>query len=137
MGDRRVVHGDGDDLVVDPLVVAHEEPADRPSPHDRERHDRLLHEDEHVQRVAVARVRLRDEAVVGRVMHRRVEDAIEHQEPGLLVQLVLALRPLRDLDDDGEEGVPIVGEENVMKRVGHGCILGFRSAGWVSEARAG
>jgi hypothetical protein len=48
-------------------------------------------------------VRLRDEAVVGRVVNRRIQNAVEHEQPGALVELVLELGSLRDLDHCGDE----------------------------------
>src|SRR5437867_2258773 len=58
--ERRIVDGDRHDLVVDALVVTHPEPAYRPGAHDGERMHRLLHQDENVERIPVARMRLRD-----------------------------------------------------------------------------
>jgi hypothetical protein len=62
--------------------------------HDRQRVHRFLAEHERVERIAVVAVGARDEAVVGGIVHRAVEHAIEPQQPGLLVQLVLVLAAL-------------------------------------------
>ena len=96
------MHAHRDDLVVDALLVAHPHHADGARLDDRQRVDRLLAEHQRIERVAVVAERARDEAVVGRIVHGAVEHAIESQEAGLLVQLVLVLASLRDLDDDGE-----------------------------------
>jgi hypothetical protein len=68
--------------------------------HDREGHDRLLAEDERVERVAVVTEASGNEPVVGRVVHRAEKDAIEPQQPALLIELVLVLTPHRHFDDD-------------------------------------
>jgi hypothetical protein len=79
----------------------------------------LLAEDEHVQRVTVVAERPRQETVVRRVVHRRVQDAIEPQQAGRLVQLVLHLRALRDLDHGVEVALDVLAELDVVPRV-HG-----------------
>jgi hypothetical protein len=61
IGVRRVVNADGHDLVVDPLFVAHAHDANRPRFDDGQRIDRLLPEDEHVERVAIVAERPRNE----------------------------------------------------------------------------
>ena len=63
---------------------------------------RLRADDQHVQRVAVVAVGAGDEAVVGRVVRRRVKDAVEYDKPGFLVELVLLLAALGYLDDCDE-----------------------------------
>jgi hypothetical protein len=75
------------------------ENADRPDVDAAAGEGRLGDEDERVERVAVFAERPLDEAVVRRVGHRGEESAVEHHPPGLLVELVLVPRPLRDLDD--------------------------------------
>ena len=50
--------------------------------------------------VAVAGERALDEAVVEVVVDRRREDAVEPEDAGLLVELVLVAAAARDLDDD-------------------------------------
>jgi hypothetical protein len=99
---RRIVDAHGDDLVVGALVD-HAQPAERARAHDRQRLDRLLHQDEDVERIAVLGVGPRDEAVVRGVVHGRVEDAIEAQEARRLVDLVLEVRAAGDLDQRGHE----------------------------------
>jgi hypothetical protein len=88
------------DLVIDPFLVAHAHHADRAGLDDGERIDGLLAEHERVERIPVVAVGARDEAVVGRVVHRAVEDAVEAQQPCLLIELVLVLAAFGNLDDD-------------------------------------
>jgi hypothetical protein len=102
VGERRIAHADGDDLVVDSLFVAHPHHADGAGLDDGQRIHRLLAEHQRIERVPVVAVGARDEAVVGRIVHGAVEDAIQPQEAGLLVQLVLVLAALLNLDDDGK-----------------------------------
>ena len=53
------------------------------------------------QRVAVAGQRVRDEAVIAGIAHRRVEEAVDDQRAGFLVHLVFdRLAADRHLDDD-------------------------------------
>src|SRR5262249_21137706 len=63
-----------------------------------------LSEDERVERIAVVAVGARDEPVIGRIVDAAVEHAIEPEQPGLLVQLVLVHAPLRDLHDHRKRG---------------------------------
>jgi len=55
---------------------------------------------ERVERVTVLAERVLDEAVVGRVAHRREEAPVEHDPAHLGVELVLVARAGRDLDVD-------------------------------------
>src|SRR5438309_903613 len=50
----------------------------------------------------VAHPRVRNEAIVGRVGHRRVEGAVELDDAGVDVELVLVAAPLWDLDERGQ-----------------------------------
>jgi hypothetical protein len=81
-------------------LVEHRHHAERTRAHDYERGNRLLHRDEGVERVVVVTERPRNEAVVGRPDHRRVQDTVDAQQPGLLAKLVVDLAALGDLDDD-------------------------------------
>jgi len=87
--ERRIVDAHRDDLVVAALVVGHPQPAERPGTHDGERLDRLLHEDQDIERITVVGVGARDEPVVRRVVDGAVQHAIEPQEACGLVYLVL------------------------------------------------
>src|SRR5918997_4764440 len=93
-----VFEGDADDLLVVLAVVDHVHHAYGPNDQKAQRLDGLLHEHEHVERVAVVAQGPGNKPVVGRVVDGRVEDAVYLQEPRGLVQLVLHLRALGDLD---------------------------------------
>ena len=67
--------------------------------------DRLLAEHQRIERVAIVAEGPRDEAVVGRIVDGAVQHAIETQQAGLLVQLVLVLAALRNFDDDRERAL--------------------------------
>src|SRR5256886_16473715 len=84
---------------------------------DAERHHRLLTEHKHVERVAVLAVGLREEAVVRRVVHGRVQHAVQPQQARALVELVLHLRALGDLDDRAEVMLDVVAQLDVVPRV--------------------
>ena len=83
-----------------PFLVAHPHHADGARLDDRQRMHRLLPEHQRVERIAVVAERARDEAVVGGIVHGAVQHAVEPQQAGLLVQLVLVLAALRNFDDD-------------------------------------
>ena len=92
--------GHADDLLVRALLVRHVEDADRPDADPAAGERRVADEHERVERVAVLGERALDEAVVGRVAHRREEPAVEDDPAELVVVLVLVARPARDLDED-------------------------------------
>jgi hypothetical protein len=87
------VRADGDDLVVDALVVAHAHDADRARRDDAQRVHGALLQHEHVEGVAVVAVGARDEAVVGRVVHRAEQHAVEAEEAVSLSTSYLFLLP--------------------------------------------
>src|SRR5215212_4132704 len=74
---------------VDALLVPHPHHADAAGLDDSQRIYRLLTEHQYVQRIAIVTVGPRNESVISRVVHRAVEDAVQPQQTGLLVQLVL------------------------------------------------
>ena len=94
---------DGDQLRVDARFVGHLQHAERACANHRARQQRERRDDQHVDRVAVARQRLRNEAVVGRIAHARADEAVDDEQAHVLVRFVfdrIALR--RDFDDDVE-----------------------------------
>ena len=95
-----IAHADGDDFVVDPLLVAHAHDADGARLDDRQGLHGFLGQHQRVERIPVVAERARDETVVGRIVDRAVEHAIETEEARLLVQLVLVGAAFRHLDDD-------------------------------------
>jgi hypothetical protein len=123
VAEGRVADADGDDLVVDPLVVAHSHQADGARLDDGQRVDGILAEHQRVQRIAVIAEAARDEAVVGGIVDGAVKDAVQAEEARLLVQLVLVLAALRNLDDDGKGTVNLmIVDVDVMPGM-HGTLL--------------
>ena len=114
---RRIVDAHRDDLVVAALVVDHPQPADRARVDDRERLDRLLHQHEDVERVVVLAVGARDEPVVRRVVDGAVQHAIEPQQAGRLVDLVLEVRAARNLDHRRQPRREVGGKLDVVDRM--------------------
>jgi hypothetical protein len=87
-------------LVVATRLVGHLEHGDRPCLDDAPGEHRLGQQHQRVQRVAVLAERVLDEPVVGRIAKGRVEVAIQLDPAGVVVDLVLVARALRDLDDN-------------------------------------
>ena len=79
---RGSCRGDAHDLVVRPLLVGHAEHADGPTGDQAARERRLAQQDECVQRVAVLAEGVLDEAVVGRVLGRGEQRAVEADPTG-------------------------------------------------------
>src|SRR5512137_938221 len=131
----RVVGGDGDQLVVLSLVVPHPHHADDLGLHDGERDDVLLAVDQDVERVPVVAVGAGHEPVVGRVVDRAEEDAVDAEQAARLVQLVLHLRSGGDLDDGRDGLLHVPGEDHVVPGVeGHSDLRAAR--GWSGQPRS-
>ena len=81
-------------------LVAHLKDTYRSCPDVAAGKDRLVHEHEHVERVAVTGKRLGDEAVVLWIASGSEQRAVEPDVAGLVVELVLVARILRDLNND-------------------------------------
>jgi hypothetical protein len=96
----RIGEGDAQGLEVEPLLVAHLEPADRPRPDVAAGEGRLVDDEECVRVVAVVGARPLDETVVEVVEDGGREDPVEAEDARLLVELVLVPAASRDLDDD-------------------------------------
>src|SRR5688500_10138678 len=94
----RIVTRNGEDLVVRLAAVEHHQHADRPYIDLAPGKGRLVHEHEDVARVAILVQRSRDEAVITGIVHRGVEHAVEAQQAGVLVELVLVATAGGDLD---------------------------------------
>jgi hypothetical protein len=81
-------------------VVRHLEHADRPHGDDGTGDDGPGIGDQDVTGIAVLGERVRDEAVVPGVAHRRIEEAVDHERARFLVHLVFdRLATDRHLDD--------------------------------------
>jgi len=99
-----VVLQHGEHLVVRFVAVDHAQPADRAGPDPAAGERRLVNEQQRVGVVAVARARVGDEAVVEVVVDGRRQDAVEAEDAGGLVVLVLVPAAARNLDDDLDHG---------------------------------
>jgi hypothetical protein len=91
------VYRDGDDFLVRPAFVCHNEATDRTASNHCKRNNRNLRDDEDVARVAIITKRLRNEATVGRINHRCVQETVDKQRPRDFVLNWNAA--LRDLDN--------------------------------------
>ena len=98
---RQMGRRHGDDLLVLSGIVLHDQDADRPDIDHASRHQRPGVADQHVDRVAVVRQRMRYEAVIPRIGHRRVEEPVDDERAGFLVHLIFdRLAADGHLDDD-------------------------------------
>lgn len=96
--DGHVVLGDGDDLVVLLALVDHAHHPDDLGLDEAERLHAHAAEHQDVEGVLVVAVGLRDEPVVGGVVHCAEQHAVQLQQSAVLVQLVFHLALSRDLD---------------------------------------
>ncbi|KPJ80768.1 MAG: hypothetical protein AMJ58_07635 [Gammaproteobacteria bacterium SG8_30] len=111
----QLVDRHGHDLLVGTGLVLHEQRADRPAADDGPGHHRHLADDDHVHGVAVLGQRVRHEAVVAGVVHRRVQEAVDAQDARLLVELVLHRHaPLRDLDQDVDVARRVLADRDLV-----------------------
>jgi hypothetical protein len=87
-----ILGGDGNDFVVRLAGVDHRHQPDGSPMNDGERHHAFLAEHEDIERIIIFCQRLRDETVVGGIINRRIEDAIQLNESARFVQFVLDAR---------------------------------------------
>ncbi len=98
---RELLRRHGDELLVAAMFVLHQQHADDPAIHYRARRDRAGIDHDDIARVAIFRQRMRDEAVIAGVAHRRIEKAIDEERAGGLVHLIFdGFAADRDFDDD-------------------------------------
>ena len=95
----RIVARHGKNLFVFRALVDHLQHADGADFDQAAGETWIFREHEHVQRVAVAGKRGRDKTIVARIMHRRIQTAIETEHVKLLVVLVLVLFAEWNFDD--------------------------------------
>ncbi len=88
---------------------------------------------QHVERIVVLGQRLRDEAVVRRVIDGRVEHAIELDQAALLVELVLHARAERDFDDGVELLRQVLAGSDVVPCMSH--VVEIRAAARICLSR--
>src|SRR5713226_2386204 len=74
-----IVCGHSDDFVVAGAGIDHRHQANGPRFDERQRLHRFLAQDENVKGIIIVGIGLRDESIVCRVEHRRVDDAIHFQ----------------------------------------------------------
>ena len=98
----RIIDGHGKYFVVLLAAVDHRHQADGSRLHQRQRRHGFLTKDQHVERIIVLGQRLWDKAVIRGVVDRRVKNAIQPQQAGFLVQLVLDAGTHRDFNDGSE-----------------------------------
>ena len=100
---RGSVAGHGQHLVVAALLVRHAEHADRAAAHQHAREQRIaVQQHQRVERVVVVAEGVLDVAVVGRVLGRGEQRAVQTHPAGLVVDLVLVAASAWDLDEDVE-----------------------------------
>src|SRR6266545_4079975 len=96
---ERVVVQHRQDFVVRLAFIVHAEHPDRAGLDDAAGEGRQVRHHQHVERVVVVVVGLRDESIIAGVMNRRVEHPVELEGAGLLVVLIFIARAFGDLDD--------------------------------------
>ena len=94
----RLAEGDGDDFFVGLAVVHHVYYAYRIALHERRGQDRFAAQNEHVERIAVVGERARNKAVTCRIYGGSVQNSVQFEHSGGLIQLVFTLGTLLDLD---------------------------------------
>ncbi len=99
----RIAEGNAQDLEIEAFFVAHLEPTDRSGPDVAAGERGLVDQEQDVGRIAVARQGVDREAVVEVVIDGRRQDAIESEDLGLCIELVLVARAPRDLDHDFDD----------------------------------
>ena len=107
----RVLRGNGDDLRIRPCIVGHIEYGDGAHGDADTREQRVIEQDQHIDRVAVEAERVLEVPIVGGVDERREQHAVEKYAPGDVVDLVLVATALGDLDDCGIRGHGVVSKE--------------------------
>ena len=112
-----VVGGDGDDFVIGGAAVDHGHNADSASFDEGEGLNRFLAKNENVQRVIVFGIGLRDEAVVCGIEDGGMDDAIDFEQAGRLIEFVFEIGTERNFDNGLEIAGDIFAGRNVVPRV--------------------
>jgi len=109
VGELGIGIGDSQDFEVLLALVQNSQHAQDPSLDDASREGRLVHDEDHVEGIAVSQQSLGHEAVVYGVGNRSRKSPVESNQPGPFVELVLvpgALGALNDALDDGDRFFP-------------------------------
>ena len=114
-----IVPRDGQDLVIPFAAIEHGHHADGSSLHQRQRRECFLTQHKYVERIIVLGIGLGNEAVIGGIVNRRIENAIEAQESRRLVELVLDVGAGRDFHDSDELRGQILSRRNVVPGMRH------------------
>jgi len=115
----RIFGGDCDDLMIGLAGVDHRHEADGAGVNDGERDDSFLAEDEDVERVVVFGEGLRDEAVIGGVVHSGVENAIEADESAGFIEFIFHAGAEGNLDHAIEFFWKLVAGSDVVPGMDH------------------
>ena len=129
-----IADGNADQLVIELVLILHDHQADDAGLHEGQGIDRFGSQHEDIEGIAVVGEGLGNEAVVGGIIDRRVEDAIELQKARFLVELVLVGTPHRDLDDRLDDPlILLIPGRNVVPGVRGDLVVGIGNlghAGW-------
>src|SRR6476646_6393159 len=113
---RQFRHRHGDDLLIASALVIHFEHADRPNIDHCAWRDRPRVGNEDVNRIAIIRKGMRNEAVITGVAHRRIQEAINKQRSGSLIHFILdRLTTYRHLHDDVDVIGRVVPDRNSIE----------------------
>ncbi len=83
--------------------IGHHQHAKRSATHDYARQQWYRGQHQHIDRITVFRQRMRNIAVVGRILHGRTHEPIDENSAAILIDLVFDRVALhRDFDDDVE-----------------------------------
>jgi len=84
-----IIYGNGQNLLVDTLLVPHPQDTDWPDLNMAAREGRLFNDDQDVQWIPVSRLCARYESIVRGVVNRREEHSVKPNSPCLLVYFIL------------------------------------------------
>ena len=115
----RVLGGHSNDLMILLAGVNHGHQADGASMDDGKGHNGFLAQHQHVERVVVFGERLRYEAVIRRIVNRRVEDAIKPDQAARFVEFIFHARAKRNFDHAVEFLRQLVAGSYVVPRMNH------------------
>src|SRR5580704_135500 len=117
---RRIFGGHAEDLVVGVSPVEHLEHADGPDVDAAAGERRLFDQDEDVTRIAVFRQRPWNEPIITGIVHGGIQDAVEAEQTGVLVQLVLVATPTGYLDHGRDLARNVFADGEIVPGMYHG-----------------